>query len=353
MQTADRLCVFVVLAGIFSACTCGPDVPWAGGCDESGTPGAEGKAVFEFLQTSDDLSEESGNAFCSDTVAHLSVESADSDALPPWTLESSNESVITVDDLMSEGGYPVLLGMQAEGTAEVRVVSPGDGELIDYVELRVKEPEGLGLMAAHPYLLHAMTDERILLPVGTSYCSLHFYPYDGSDTFLYGEYEVVVDSTENIFNFTHHAIGEEGADQILYYGIDVGAMASGSARLTFTGPSGFYTTAEVATVSDGGIEQIELVLLSLGSTSEPRYEGDRGRLVAVQRVSGERLCGGYAVVFESDDPDVVSLSPIAGEDTVLNVADFRFESVGRAMVVARLEDHPSVAASIRFDVEER
>lgn len=109
--------------------------------------------------------------------------------------ESGDDNVFTVDEILDEGQYPAALGMGNPGIAQLRILDKEDGELIDYVELAVAEPEGLAMLAASSFLMGEPAEGTILLSNGSSRCNLYFYPYDthaGEERFLFGEYELNV-----------------------------------------------------------------------------------------------------------------------------------------------------------------
>ncbi len=157
----------------------------AGGCVED-----EDGVKLSFDQPG--VSRYSGAIFCLGTQSSVLVTSYYVDDLPPWTAESSDPAIFSLDRNMD---YPdwVTLTYLAEGDAAVNVYEESSGKKLDDYTIRVRRPDGLRYRLAHPAVyLESHTGEAIL-PVGGGTCGLKFSPYlvsDGEEQILYGQYDL-------------------------------------------------------------------------------------------------------------------------------------------------------------------
>ena len=346
-------------AVFFTACLGGGD---EGGC-ETETPGVKGKATFDFMQTNENLSAATENAFCAGTSAHLDVYATDPESpLPSWNMESGDSNVMTVDEILDEGQHPIALGMGNPGTAEIRLLDREDNELIDYVELAVAEPEGFAMLAASSFLVAEPAEGTILISAGTSQCNLYFYPFDtheGEERFLFGEYDVNVRGDGLILQYDHkpiHVIDYENDDVPImpdnYYEIEVTSDAAGSESVVFEGPGGLEAAVDVRTVEVDEIDEMEIVIVSLWGVGEGRYVTEFGAIVAVQKVDGKEVCGGFPVTFETDDEEVVQLVTHDIEH-VKNATGFSLPATGTATVTATLDADSTIRDTFTFTVEQQ
>ncbi|MFH1435513.1 MAG: hypothetical protein ABIJ56_07325 [Pseudomonadota bacterium] len=323
----------------------------------------KGKATFDFMQTDENLSASTENAFCAGTTAHLVVHATDPESpLPAWDMESGDDNVITVDEILDEGQYPAALGMGNPGIAELRILDREGGDLIDYVELAVAEPEGFAVLAASSFLMAEPAEETIIISAGTSQCNLYFYPFDthaGEERFLFGEYDVNVRGDGPALRYDHkpiHVIDYENDDVPImpdnYYEIEVTSDAAAGESVVFEGPKGLEAAAEFRTVEADEIDELDIAVVSLWGVGEGRYVTEFGAIVAVQKVDGKEVCGGFPVFFETDNEEVVQLLPCDIEH-VKNATLFSLPAVGTATVTARLEADPTIQDTFTFTVEEQ
>ena len=121
LKTLAIPCAFVLIAPLAAACHFDDDAG-EGGCQPD-TPGLEGRLIFDFMMTDEDVSQPNGKAFAAGTEAHMNIRPVnEEEPLPAWTIESDDESVITVDDILPEGSFPVVLGMREPGHTEISVL---------------------------------------------------------------------------------------------------------------------------------------------------------------------------------------------------------------------------------------
>jgi hypothetical protein len=176
-KTMTVTCALALAALLASGCHFDAD-GGEGGCQPD-TPGMEGRLIFDFMMTDEDVSQQSGKAFAAGTEAHMNVRPVNEEQpVPAWTIESDDVGVITVDDILPEGSFPVVLGMREPGLTEVSVRESEGGDLIDRVLLSVAEPEGLGVFFNHPFLYEVPLGDAVLIPASDGYCVLSFFPFD-------------------------------------------------------------------------------------------------------------------------------------------------------------------------------
>jgi len=347
------VCAFALAAGA-SACHFDDDAG-EGGCQPD-TPGMEGRLVFDFMMTDENVSQESGKAFAAGTEAHMNVRPMnEEEPIPAWTIESDDESVVTVDDILPEGSFPVVLGMREPGLAEVSVIENEGGDLIDRVQLGVAEPEGLGAFFNHPFLYEVPVGDTVLIPATDGYCVLSFFPFDtyeGLQRYLYGEYILGVEAAGTTFDYTLIPIGAVDTQyaQRDYFTVEIRAAAEGSESVTFTGPRGHALTREVRTAVAADIDAMTLEINSVLGLGAGEYVTEYGFLVALQQSGGSTLCGGFPVTFQSDNPDVVLLG--GSFSTIPNAVQFELVAVGTATVTAVLDADPSIGDTMTFVVTE-
>lgn len=324
----------------------------SGGCSATGE---EVVARFDFMQPGDP-SEAADNAFSAGTFAHLEIEPLDDDSeLPPWDIASSDENIMTVDEILEDVLYPVKISMKNNGPVELRVTKRENQQIIDYLKLRVKEPDGFGVKIYHGV---ADTDPHrgnILIAPGGGLCRLKFYPYEltaDGEKFLYGEYNVGISGGEGVFNFYHRMFEEEIAlfftTNISNYLITMKAVSEGSDTVTFTGPHNLKVIKDVRT--PGINEIIDLNIEITPYWDETPEAGDTGHLVGIQRTADGRLCRGFPVKFETDTPDIIWLcdeSQYADDYT-----KFEFLAPGTVVVKATLQSDPPLVDTITIEVDE-
>jgi hypothetical protein len=354
LKTLAIPCAFALIAPLAAACHFDDDAG-EGGCQPD-TPGLEGRLIFDFMMTDEDVSQPNGKAFAAGTEAHMSIRPVDEgEPLPAWTIESDDENVITVDDILPEGSFPVVLGMREPGHTEVSVLEDEGGDLIDRVQLSVAEPEGLGVFYNHPFLYEVPLGDTVLIPASDGYCVLSFFPFDtyeGEQRYLYGEYSLDVDAPGTTFDFTLIPIGAVDTQyaQRDTFTVEIRATAEGSESVTFTGPRGHALTREVRTAVASDIDAMTLEINSVLGLGAGEYVSEYGFLVALQHRAGSALCGGFPVTFESDNPDVVLLG--GSFPTIPNAVQFELAAVGTAAVTAVLDADPSIRDTMTFVVTE-
>lgn len=319
------------------------------GCT-SGTKGEKGRAVFEFRQSSFDVSEASKKAFSTDTKSYLKVRSSDkSSPLPPWDIKSSDDGVVSIEDVRENEEYAIVLAMKAAGSADLMLVAPEDGKTIDSITLSVKAPEGLGLWLSRAFDLDEAPG-TVVLPAEGDACFLNFYPYDKFENgtrMLLGEYEIAFDTTTDLFEFER--IGMSGILVHEFYALTVSADKEGSETVKFTGPGEKEVTRTFKGIASSRITSIEIKDWAEGDEElKAKHVGDNGYIQAVQSASEEMLYVGFPATFESDNPAVVAVSDGLFSDNAL----FDFIAVGTATVTAALKDNPDIKATITFNVEE-
>jgi hypothetical protein len=311
----------------------------------TGTIGEEGRAVFNFEQTLNDVSEASGNAFSAGTVSHMNVRPYDPDhPLPSYVIESTDDAVLSVDEVLSTGEYPVTLGMNGEGTADLQLVRQGEDDIIDHVTLRVAEPDGLALQVVHPVFMTDWDPDAILVPVGGAGCRVYLFPYElsgGERTMLYGEYELAASGADAVFQLEDVTSFNAFAMKYEYH---VAASGVGTSVVTFAGLRGLAVTRTLTAVELSDVDGLEIVASSTVMTVGRSYV-----ITALQRVTGDDLCGGFEAGFVSDHPDVLEL---AGSFFGINTTTGYPRAPGTAVVTATLADNPAMSASITVRVTE-
>jgi hypothetical protein len=353
-KTMTVTCALALAALLASGCHFDAD-GGEGGCQPD-TPGMEGRLIFDFMMTDEDVSQQSGKAFAAGTEAHMNVRPVNEEQpVPAWTIESDDVGVITVDDILPEGSFPVVLGMREPGLTEVSVRESEGGDLIDRVLLSVAEPEGLGVFFNHPFLNEVPLGDAVLIPASDGYCVLSFFPFDtyeGQQRYLYGEYDLGVDAPGTTFDYTLVPIGAVDTEyaQRDTFTVEIRAAAEGSDTVTFTGPRGVSLSREVRTVTADDVDAMALEINSVLGLGAGEYVSEYGFLVALQHSGGSALCGGFPVTFESDNPDVVLLG--GSFPTIPNAVQFELAAVGTATVTAVLDADPSIHDAMTFVVTE-
>jgi hypothetical protein len=345
----------ILAAALLGACHFEEEEPSGGGCTPD-TPGTEGKLIFDFMMTDEDLSLASGRAFSAGTSAHMNVKLVDeSETLEAWTMESGDENVLTVDDILPSGDYPFVLGLNEPGPAELSVLSRNDGDLIDRVTLQVAEPEGLDAFFNHPFLYEVEVGDQVLIPSSDGGCILSFFPCDtveGQQRRLYGEYEMTVSAPGAVFEILQYPIGavESRYDQRSYVTAEIHAASEGTENVTFSGPRGLVIAKELRTVQVAEVDDMSLEINSVLGLGSGQYVTEYGFLVAVQRSAGSALCGGFPVSFVTDHAEVIQLG--GSFPTMPNAIEFQLLAPGSATVTATLDADPAVRSAMTFVVTE-
>jgi hypothetical protein len=337
----------IAAAGLLSACAILEGLGM--GCETEGTVGAEGKVVFSFMQSDDDLSASSGNAFAAGTAASLAVEPA-SGQLPSFSVRSVDEEILTVEEADEEEDedYPVTLSMKKEGKARVEVVGRQDGATIDYVDLEVLAPDGLEAHVSHPVLGRKSVDETVALASGGAGCLLDFLLFvkDGtSRTSLFGEFEVTCDTDETDLSLDHDPITEDHP----FYSVTVAASAPGSYDLAFVGPGELEADLTVSAVSPAQVDTLDLVFTPM--SGDGTHAGDWGFLTGVQYASSVPLCSGHPVVFRTSDPYIVSLDGSGIPDGIEDTVGFALNVAGVVRLTAALLDNPALSSAVDLVVQ--
>ena len=340
----------IAAAGLLSACAVLEGL--GAGCETEGTVGAEGKVVFSFMQSNQDLSASSGRAFAAGTSASLAVEpAADSGSLPSFSVQSGDEEILTVeeaDDDEEAEDYPVTLSMKKEGRARVEVVGRRDGDTIDYVDLEVLAPDGLEAHVSHPVLGRKSVNETVALASGGAGCMLDFLLFvkDGlSRTNLFGEFELTCDADDAALSIDHDPIAEGHP----FYAVTVAASEPGSYDLTFVGPGELEAALTVAAVSAAQVDSLDLVFVPL--SGDGTHAGDWGFLTGVQVASSVPLCSGHPVVFQTSDSAIVSLDGSGIPDGIEDTVGFALNVAGVVTLTATLLDNPDLSTAIDLVVQ--
>jgi hypothetical protein len=322
-----------------------------GGCETEDTVGAEGKVRFDFMQSDEDLSASSGSAFAAGTRASLQIKPASRDeTLPAWNLESSDEDVLAVDEEQEEEieDFPHTLSMLEEGEARLQVVNSEDGGTIDYVDLKVLEPDGLLVHVSHPVFGSEPAGDLIALTLGGLGCALHFYPVrevNNSDKVLYGEFEVGCEGAAAGLSLFHQPVSADNDS----YSITVAAGMADRFDLVFKGPGGHEQELTVLAASAAQVDGFDLVFTP--RSGDGKHAGDWGFLTGAQYVSGTALCSGHRVVFSTSDPYIVSLDNEGVPPGTLDTVRFQIHTSGVVTLAAVLDENPYVGEVLEFVVQ--
>jgi hypothetical protein len=340
----------MVAAGLLSACAILEEL--GAGCETEGTVGAEGKVVFSFMQSDEDLSASSGKAFAAGTSASLAVEPASgSGSLPSFRVQSGDEEILAVEEADDDGedeDYPVTLSMKKEGKARVEVVGRQDGATIDYVDLKVLDPDGLEAHVSHPVLGRKTAGETVAFAAGGAGCLLDFLLYvkEGtSRTSLFGEFELTCDDEESALSLDHDPIAEDHP----YYAVTVAATGPGSYDLAFVGPGELEADLTVSAVSPAQVDAIDLVFTPM--CGDGRHAGDRGFLTGVQYASSVPLCSGHPVVFRTSDPSIASLDGSGIPEGIEDTVGFVLNVAGVVRLTATLLGNPAMESAVDLVVQ--
>jgi hypothetical protein len=339
--------LFFLVAASFPACAIFDVV--TGGCEETGTIGAEGRVRFRFMQSGEDLSSSSGNAFAAGSKASVAIEAAGGEEpLPSWSVRSSDEEILTAEEADRDEDYPVTLSMRKQGEAKVEVVGLETGGMIDTVALKVLAPDGLQVRVSHPVLGGATVDATIALASGGPGCVLDLLPFkkDGaSQKVLFGEFEAVCDVGGQALILVPAPITADHPCA----SVTVGSGMPGSYDLALRGPGDSTAEIEVLAVSPTQVDSFDLVFTPM--SGDGKHAGDWGYLTGLQVASGTALCSGHPVVFATDSPAIVTLDrvgvPAASEDTVR----FVLQTSGVAGIAAALQANPALKRSIELVVQ--
>jgi len=302
------------------------------------------------MQSDDDLSASSGNAFAAGTAASLAVEPA-SGQLPSFSVQSGDVEILTVEvagDGEEDEDYPVTLSMKKEGKARVEVVGRQDGATIDYVELKVLAPDGLEAHVSHPVLGRKAADETVALASGGAGCLLDFLLFvkEGtSRTSLFGEFEVTCDADETDLSLDHDPITEDHP----FYAVTVAASEPGSYDLAFVGPGELEADLTVSAVSAAQVDTLDLVFTPM--SGDGTHAGDWGYLTGVQVASSVPLCSGHPVVFRTSDPYIVSLDGSGIPDGIEDTVGFALNVAGVVRLTAALLDNPALSSAVDLVVQ--
>jgi hypothetical protein len=321
-----------------------------GGCETEDTVGAEGKVRFDFMQSDEDLSASSGNAFAAGTRASLRIKPASRDeTLPPWDLESGDEDILTVEEQEDENeDFPFALSLLEEGEATLEVVGTGDGDTIDRVELKVLEPDGLLVHVSHPVFGSEPADDTIALALGGPGCALDFFPVrevNNSEKVLYGEFEVSCDGEAAGLSLFHEPVSADHES----YSITVTAGIADSFDLVFTGPGGHEANLTVLAATADQVDGFDLVFTP--RSGDGKHAGDWGFLTGAQYVSGTPLCSGHRVVFSTSDPYIVSLDHEGVPSGALDTVRFQIHTSGVVTLAAVLDSNPYAGEVLEFVVQ--
>jgi len=322
------------------------------GCETEGTVGAEGKVVFSFMQSNEDLSASSGRAFAAGTAASLAIEPAGgSGSLPSFSVQSGDEEILTVeeaDDDEEDEDYPVTLSMKKEGRARVEVVGRQDGATIDYVDLEVLAPDGLEAHVSHPVLGRKTADGTVAFASGGAGCLLDFllfFKEGASRTNLFGEFEVTCDADDSALSLDHDPITESHP----FYAVTVAASEPGSYDLAFVGPGELEADLTVSAVSPAQVDTLDLVFVPM--SGDGRHAGDWGFLTGVQVASSVPLCSGHPVVFRTSDPAIATLDGSGIPDGIEDTVGFALNVAGVVTLTATLLDNAALSSAIDLVVQ--
>lgn len=345
LRAAGAFCA-VALAG---ACSFeGSFAAGGGGC--GGATGILGNASFSFEQAPlQDLSAASGRSFAAGTYSRFRVDDLTGEGLDPFTVESSDRSVMTVQ-ADADPDWPWRVKFNRAGTAALQVRRTSDGSLLDSLELRVASPASLELTVG-PGLSPQVDGggvsrepARVVLARGGS-CRLFVRTVDASGRLLFGSFSPTIRATGGALEVVPEGMAPlELLGDAVYASARVSAREVGEATLEVAGPGGLTRALAVSVPDTATLASLHLVFwpddLSAVET------GSAAMLVAVGRDAAGAPAYGFPIEFSTDDDSVAVVEPAADPD----VSIVNFVAPGTARILAHLRDDPSIETSITVSV---
>jgi len=335
----------------------------------TGTTGELGTVEVEFVFEEnpwENLSIESTRAFATGTTIGFRTEPmTGADPLPNHEATSSNPAVLTAGT-MQDQRFPHRLSFLTAGTASVELKTVPQGDLLDRVTLRVRDPETIGLWAgpldAEPLYIDGFAAEptRILVsPDGGARLALLLK--DSAGDALIGNWEPTITIGPALLAVPEGrlSVGQEAWVSIH----TVALLGLGSAsvpateHISLAGPGGLERTVEVQLDATPLLSRMSLVPGfyydiepgSVDSLQDPSARavvtaGTSGALSAIGWTSAGEPALGYAVRYVSSNPMVAALTSQASGDDSIHVD---FARPGEAVLTAILQADPSVRKQLR------
>lgn len=340
---AGALCAIVV------AGACSFEGQASGGC--YGGIGQQGNVAFSFEQAPlQDLSAASGRAFAADSYARFRVEDLTGVLDDASTVESSDTGVMTVQ-ADTDPAWPLRVKFNRAGTAALQVRRSDDGVLLDSLELRVIEPAALELTVG-PALSPqfdgggvSREPARVLLARDSSF-RVFLRATDASGRTLFGSFSPTLRPAG-----LGLAVTPEGMGSLQLFGDASYAMArvtapaaAGAATLHISGPHGLTRELAITVPEAGNPASLRLVFWPDDLTVV--QPGEAALLVAVGRDADGAPAYGFPIEFSTDDESVAVVDPAADPD----VSVVSFVAPGTALILARLQDDPSIETSVSISV---
>jgi len=326
-----------------------------GGCSW-GTLGEEEKVIFDFkeVESYTNMSEDSGNAFSSGTTVHLGLflyeNPNEGGNYPPlsseYYLETSNENVISIDDILENETYKYVLGMNNEGSAELIVKKKSDNKVFDSQKFRVADPDGIYWYMLTPNL--ESNGEKIFLASGGNSCIIEFYPYElknNEKNKLYGSYHTTIDENCNA-NFT---ISDDSLSPPIQT-ISIEPSQIETCNLTINGPKNIRESISIESISINSVSDIEIQLLESETPDEYRA-GQQTGVSAYQKINSDYICGGFEIIFSTPTPDIIEIVNQGYGLFGTYRAIIQFKAPGNGIITASLKDNPSLQNSINITVQ--
>jgi hypothetical protein len=345
LRAAGALCA-IALAG---ACSFeGSLSAGGGGC--YGATGSQGNVAFSFEQAPlQDLSAASGRAFAADTYSRFRVDDLTGAGLDAHSVESSDSSVLTVQD-DTDRDWPLRIKFHRPGTAALRIRSTLDGTLLDSLDLRVAEPAALELIvgpALSPQLDGGGVSReppRVVLAHAAS-CRVFLRASDASGQTLFGAFSPSFRPVGTSLEVVSEGMGSlQLFGDAVYATARITAAGGGEAALHIEGPNGLARELAVAVPDAAALASLRLVFWPDDlSEAQP---GQDALLVAVGRDADGSPVYGFPIAFSTIDESVAVVGPAADPD----VSVVSFIAPGTARILAHLQADPSVETSISVDV---